>query len=177
MGKESKIKDPDEIVRRLLRVEDNLLGQQFAIDAYNDLKLEEDIETQMDDVLRGFQLTGVLEAHAGERYGISKVELDEFQGELDEYAREQEVMSRPTDARVKNWVNRNEEFVKRRKRLLELERKHNILKHLNRAYYMMFELIRTKSANLRKEAGSLGETPERTKRFPRPKKKRKTRRS
>ncbi|HEC72372.1 MAG: hypothetical protein ACTSW7_01315 [Candidatus Thorarchaeota archaeon] len=177
MSKTTKIQDPNEIVRRLLQIEDDLMGQRFAIDAYNDLKLNEDIESQMDDVLRGYQMTGVLEAHAGERCGVRKVELDEFYGELDEHAREAEVMSRPTDARVKAWINREEEYVKRKKRLLELERKHNVLKHLNRTYYMMYELIRTKSANLRRESSNLGETPERTKRFPRPDKKKKRRRS
>ena len=160
-----------------MRIDDDLMGQRFAIDAYNDLKLNEDIEAQMDDVLRGYQMTGVLEAYAGERHGVCKVELDGFYGELDEHAREQEVMSRPTDARVKAWINREEEYIRRKKRLIELERKYNVLKHLNRAYYMMYELIRTKSANQRRESSSLGETPERAKRFPRPNKKKKRRRS
>lgn len=180
MGKSKKSKireiekqDVEKIVRRILQFEDFLIGQQIAVDMYDNLKLNEDIESQMDDVLHGYQFTGNLEAHAGERHGICKVELDQFQGELDEYAREQEIMSRPTDTRVKNWINREEEFVRRKKKLLEFERLHNMLKHMNKAFYMQYELIRTKSANLRKESGSLGESPENPKRFPRSEKKRK----
>lgn len=171
MGKKKNKKkiynDPNEIIERLLRFEDNLAGIQFSIDAYNDLKLTDDIDEQMDDTLHGYTATGVLEAHAQERYSVSKVELDEFHGELDEHAREIEIMSRPTDARVKAWIDRNDEYVRRKKRLIELERKWNVLKHLNRAFYMRYELLRTKSANLRKEIGDLSAAPTR---IPRPKK-------
>jgi hypothetical protein len=157
----------DDLLRRLLRVEANLEGTQLAIDAYRELQLKDDIETEMDDVLRGYQFTGVLEAHAAEQYENKETELDEFWGDQDEYAREMEVMPKATDARVKAYIYRNPEYVRRKKNLALIKRKWNVLKHLNRAFYMKYELIRTKSANVRREQGDLGAAPKKTRRYPR----------
>lgn len=172
MPKKKKEADGENVVRRLLRVEDDLAGTRFAIDAYNNLKLKNDLETEYDDVLHGYQMTGVLEAHAEERYDNTRVELDEFWGQLEDYAREMEVMSRPTDQKVKAYIQRDENYVSRKKRLNEIKRRWNVLKHLNKAFYMKYELIRTKSANQRKEMGDLGAAPDNTKRYPRKEKKR-----
>jgi len=163
-----KANDTSNIVKTLISIDDDLAGLRFSIDAFNDLKLSDDIDAQMDDVLSGYQMVGVLEAHAEERYDVNRVELDEYRGELDEYAREMEVMSRPTDTRVKSWIDRNEDYVAKKKRLIELKRKWSVLKYLNKAYYMKYELLRTKSANLRRETGDLSAAPGNTNRFPRP---------
>jgi len=173
MPKKTKKSDGEDVVRRLLRVEDNLAGTRFAIDAYDNLRLKNDIEVEMDDVLHGFQMTGVLEAHAEERYENSRIELDEFWGQLEEHAREMEVMSRPTDQKVKAYIQRDAEYISRKKRLSEIKRRWHVLKHLNKAFYMKYELIRTKSANVRKETGDLGTAPDNPKRYPREKKRRK----
>lgn len=167
MSKKSK---SEETIRRLLRIEDNLAGIQFAMDAYDNLRLKDNIELEMDEVLHGYQMTGVLEAHAEERFEVRKVELDAFCGELDEYAREMEVMSRPTDQKVKAYIQREEKVIEKKKNIAEVKRKWNVLKHLNKAFYMKYELIRTKSANTRKETGDLGTAPDDPKRYPREKK-------
>jgi len=158
--KESKKK----ILKTLLNIEDELAGIKFAINAYKDLQLNDNIDNQMNDVLLGFQMTGVLEAHAEERYENRRVELDEFRGELDEYARDTEVMSRPTDSRVKSYVDRHPEYITRKSSLNEIKRKWSILKHLNKAFYMKYELLRTKAANIRKEVGDLSNAPDTSKR-------------
>lgn len=164
-----KNKEELQVIRRLLRVDDSLAGIEFSIDAYNDLKLTHDIELEMDNILQAYQFTAVLEAHAEERYDNKKVELEEYWGELEEHCRSYELVERATDQKVKAWIARNPDYVKRKKKLLELKRRWGVLKFLVKSFYMKYELIRTKSANTRKEYGDLSAAPTVVKRFPRPK--------
>ena len=140
--------------------EDELAGEDILWNMLKDLEFGDNIEVDMQDVVKAFMLSGVLEAHADERYEKKRIELDEFRGELDEQAREFEVVQRPTDSKVKSWIDRNEEYVKRRKTLAKLARKLKILRHLNRAFQIKADLLRTKAANQRLQYNDLGMSPQ-----------------
>lgn len=150
MVKKSKIK-------RLLTFKDEIAGEKICWDILQDLEFSDDIDGQMEDVVQGFMLSGSLEASADERHERYRIELDEFKGELDERAREE--LDKITDSSVRAWIERNREYVKRRKRLARYNRQTKLLKHVNRAFQIKAELIRTKAANLRQQYNDLGMNP------------------
>lgn len=144
-------------IRRLLTFKDEIAGQKICWDIMSDLEFTDDVDSQMQDVVEGFMLSGALEARAEERYERLKIEIDEFRGYLSEQAVEDLV--KVTDSSVKNWIERNQEYVKRRKKLARYGRQVKVLKHLNRAFQIKSELIRTKAANLRQQYNDLGMSP------------------
>lgn len=150
MVKQSKI-------RKLLTFEDQIAGEKICWNILEDLEFSDDVDSQMQDVVQGFMLSGALEASAEERYEQKRIELDEFKGYLDEQARDD--LDKVTDSSVKAWVERNREFVKRRKKLARYARQVKLLKHINRAFQIKAELIRTKAATLRQQYNDLGMSP------------------
>jgi len=143
-------------LRKLLIFEDELEGEPILIDMLKDLEFKDDFDSECDDVIKGFILSGKLESSAEERFELYRISIDEFRAELDDQCRETEIVSRPTDSKVKAWIDRNEEYVKRRKRLVKLKKQVSVLRHYNRAFVMKAELLRTKAANRRLEYNDLG---------------------
>ena len=136
---------------------DEIAGDKICWNMLQDLEFSDDVDSQMQDVVQGFMLSGSLEARAEERYECQRIELDEFRGELDERARDD--LDKITDSSVKSWIERNQEYVKRRKKLARYGRQVKLLKHMNRAFQIKAELIRTKAANLRQQYNDLGMSP------------------
>jgi len=138
-------------IRELLYLRDFLLGEKVALDVWEDLKITEDPELQMQDCLYNYQLTGMLEAAAEAKVDIQKVDLDNMFAELDDYARNMEVMARPTDAKVKCWIQRDKKYIEKRKEIIDAKMKYLFWKHINRALVMKADFIRSKVASRRAE--------------------------
>ena len=173
MPKELTEVEIEQLARKLLTLELTVRGKPIIVDAFEQLQLTDDFDSMMNDVLHWYQLSGLAEAEAEAATGNMKVDIDRFGAELEEYCRDAEVLEKATDQRVKAWINRNEKYVQKQKRLTKLKMQHSIVKHLNRCFYMQYELIRTKSANIRKEYGDLDSAPEKPKKKLRSKTKKK----
>jgi len=159
-------------LRELLLIKDHLLGEKIVLDVWDDLKLNEDEpEVMMQDCLFGHQLSGHLEAVAEARYELGKVELDHVYAEMDNFAREMEVMARPTDAKVKAWILREGKYITKRKELIELKMKYQFLKVLSKSFVMKADFIRTKVASRRAELAMPATSVETVKRKKKKKKK------
>ena len=152
MSKKSKIE------KKFLTFRDTLQGEKICWEILEDLKFSDDVESQMDDVVRGFMMSGSLEAHAEERVDLKRIELDELRGELVVRA-EEDIVERATEMRVKSWIDRDEQYNRKRTQVARYARQAKILKHLNKAFQIKAELIRTKAANLRQQYNDLGMSP------------------
>ena len=146
----------DNFIEKFLTFKDELGGEEILINILNDLRFTDDIETQMNDVVTGFMLSGKLESLAEERFEITKVQLDELESQLDEKAREYDIVGRATDTKVRAYIERDENYIKLRKKLIRYRRQWNILRHYNKAFAMKADILRTKSANRRKEYDDVG---------------------
>jgi len=154
--KKSQKNSTENFIENFLTFKDVLGGEEILINILNDLKFTDDIETQMNDVVTGFMLSGKLESLAEERFELTKIRLDELESNLDEKAREYDVVGRATDAKVRAYIERDESYIKLRKKLIHYRRQWNILKHYNKSFAMKADILRTKAANRRKEYDDVG---------------------
>lgn len=154
-----KKKSAEDTFRQSMFFEDNLNGEDLSIDTYEALRFKRDLDKDLNDVVVGYQQTAMTMARAELRLDLLKIDFDAFRGELDEYARSMEIIARPTDSKVKAYIDRHEECVKRRKALARVKEKYTMLKHFNRAFAIKAELIRTRAANIRRELDDLGLAP------------------
>ena len=141
-------------VKSLLRFKDELRGESLVIDMYESLAFKGDNpEEQFNDALIGYQVSGNLEAIACCRYEKMEVDTKAYYAQMDEYCREMDVIDKPTDSRVKAYIQRDEKYIKRKKAVAKAKERWTMLRHYNQAFRMKIDLLRTKAANMRAEVG------------------------
>jgi hypothetical protein len=153
MGEKKKGK-----VRRLLTFKDDLGGEKIAFDILSDLQFTDDIPTQMNDTLVGYMLSGKLAAMAEERFENEKIKHNSFRGDLDSRARDN-IPDKVTESSVRAYIESNEEYAMRAKKVIRMKRQYEILRTLNRAFAIKAELLRSRAADVRKEYDDLGMSP------------------
>jgi len=136
-------------LRELLQYTGERGGQALVIDMYQSLKYALDLDQSEEETLLGYMASGRLEADAFEDLEDAEIELKELRGNLDEYAREMEVLNRPTDSKVKAWIDRNEAYIAKAKAVASLRKHHKILWHFNRAYEKKLDALPSRSARSR----------------------------
>lgn len=147
-------------VKSLLMFSDELGGERLVIDMYESLRLKGDNpEEQFNDALIGYQVSGNLEAIAACRFEKMEVDLKALYAQMDEHAREMDVIDRPTDAKVRAFIQRDERYIKKKKALAKAKEKWTMLRHYNWAFKMKIDLLRTKAASMRAEF-ALSNTPD-----------------
>lgn len=124
-------------------------GHELVIDMYKSLQFAIDMDQCEQEALLGYMASGRLEADAFEELEDAEIELKELRGNLDEYAREMEVLNRPTDSKVKAWIDRNEAYIAKAKAVASLRKHHKILAHFNKAYEKKLEVLPSRSARSR----------------------------
>lgn len=148
--------DDRKKIKRLLNFVDEINGEEIAINMFKELQLNDEIDKDIRDVVIFFATCGAMTAFSEERYERQKIELDNYRGILDEEAREMDVISRPTEQKIKSWIDRHPEYVKKRRLLLRYKRQYELLKTYTKAFEKKAEMIRTKAATQRLEYNDLG---------------------
>jgi hypothetical protein len=138
------------LAQKLLRLDTKVDGQQVVIDMYQSLQFTHQLDVEMEDSVLGYMVSGMLSAQAERQADDAKTELDEMRGSLDEYAREMEVLNRPTDEKVKAWVYRHPDYIAKRKEHSRLKETAGILKFFNRAFEMKVDLIPTRAGRAKR---------------------------
>lgn len=144
--------DADKAVLiKMMRIECEYDGRPVKIDCSKLLTFRGELDDDRERCIKWHQRVGALMAEAIRRRDFLKAELDSLKGELDEHARKFEVLSRPTDEKVKNWVNRNPDYVNKRKMLAEQEAKVGKLNALHWSINKKIDMLVEKGADRRIE--------------------------
>jgi hypothetical protein len=143
---------------KFLHIEDSDLdGEKVDLDLLDDLLTSKDIDSEIDKISVYFMLMSSMAAHAQQRYEDTKTQLKKIFGQLDDKARNSDLLGRPTDAKVKAWIEANPLYQKIQRRINLYERQYNIFNAAARAFEMKSRMLQTKSANTRKMLGDIPE--------------------
>jgi hypothetical protein len=142
-----------DLITHFLKIEDpDLDGQKVNLDLLDDLLTSSDIDSEIDKCSVMFMLMSSMEAHAEERYENEKINRDKIFGELDSKARDGDLLGRPTDAKVKAWIEGNVNFRNVGRRVNKFKRQMKKFRGAALAIEMKSRMLQTKSANIRKIA-------------------------
>lgn len=139
------------LTKKLLTLEDDFAGEAYVIKIFNKIKFSNDIMQDLEDVVKAFAIAKKLEVEAAHRLEVGRVELNEFYSALDERAREYEISGRATDQKVKAYIQRDAEYVERKKYVLDLELRYDLLSSYSQIIKMKADVLRTKAASERQE--------------------------
>ena len=140
-----------QLIKHILTIKASYDGEELSLDARKLLRYTEDIDADIKNVLINMQLVGSLYAEAEKDQAFLRIKLDAKRGELDEHGRDVEIVGRPTDERVKNWVNRHPDYVKLRRQYSKAVKQTKRIEILYKALEQKARLLQTKSANRRAE--------------------------
>jgi len=138
-----------ERIKKLLSIEDEMGGEEYIIDSYKKLKYGNDVIRDLEKVTIAYAVSSRLEAEAEYRVEVKKAELSEFFADLEEEAREYEQIIKPTDQRVKAYIERNPEYRRKKAKLAEFNRRLNVYKGYRMALKIKSDMLRTKAASVR----------------------------
>jgi hypothetical protein len=150
-------------MKDLLYEVEGLLPEKVVISVKDQLKLSEDIDSEVDKAAGVYGYYAVLSERAETRYQKMKLAFEKWQAETESryfHEKREEIKSSskdlklkmPTEAQMKAYVRTQSKFRAYQIRLIEYDEHRRILKVLARAFEMKIHLVQTKSANRRKES-------------------------
>ncbi len=138
-----------ERIKKLLSIEDEMSGEQYVVDVYRQLKYGNNEIRDLEKATMAYAVAARLEAEAEYRVEVKKAELSEYFADMEEEAREYEQIIKPTDQRVRAYIERLPEYRRRRAKLAEFNRRLNVYKGYKMAIKMKSDSLRTKAASIR----------------------------
>jgi hypothetical protein len=146
------------LLKNFLKIEDSELdGQKVNLDLLDDLLTSSDIDSEIDKCSVLFMLMSSMAAHSEERHENEKTNLKKIFAQLDSKAREGDLLGRPTDAKVKAWIEGNITYRTIQKRINKYKRQTSLYEGAAKAFEMKSRMLQTKSANIRKVSGDMPE--------------------
>lgn len=147
-----------DLLKKFLHIEDSELdGQKVDLHLLDDLLTSSDIDSEIDKISVFFMLMSSMEAYAEERYENEKNHSKKIYAELDSKAREGDLLGRPTDAKVKAWIEGHSIYRNVDKKINKYKRQMKLYKGAAAAFEMKSKMLQTKSANTRKILGDIPE--------------------
>lgn len=141
---------------------EGLLPKKVVVSVKEQLKLTEDIDTEVDEAAGTFGFYAVLAERAETRYQKMKLAFDKWQAETESrylHERREEIRSAPkelklkmpTESQLKAYIRTQSKFRAYQIKLIEFDEHRRILKVLAKAFELKVNLVQTKSANRRRE--------------------------
>ncbi len=146
------------LLKNFLKIEDSELdGQKVDLHLLDDLLTSSDIDSEIDKISVFFMLMSSMESYAEERYENQKTHAKKIFAQLDTKAREGDLLGRPTDAKVKAWIEGHVQYRMCDKNINKFKRQMKLYKAAAAAFEMKSRMLQTKSANARKVLGDIPE--------------------
>lgn len=131
-----------------------LLPEKVVISIEEQLKISEDIDSEVDDAAKNFGYFAILSERADTRFQKMKFAFEQWQAEV-----ETRVMSerranseKPfTEAQMKAYIRSQPKYSAFQTKLIELDEHKRVLKIIVKAFEIKSGLIQTKASNRRNE--------------------------
>lgn len=174
------------LIEHFLKVEDSLGGEKIDLQLLDSLLPSEDLDSDYDSAIVGYQFMGSLAAYAEQRYDDYKLVCKKIYAELTTEAHDGNVIpGRVTDSKASAYVESHQRHIKAQRRLSRYKRAMTVFEIARQAFDKKFESVRSKAANQRQTMdrptepvnGSLADTRMRGGDVPRKKRKLKKKRN
>jgi hypothetical protein len=119
-----------------------------------DLRITEDIDTEVDTAAINFGYYAILAEKADTRYQKVKFAFEAWVAETEARAlrqRQAEGLKAYTEAQMKSYVRSQSKYRGYQMKLLELDEQKRILKVISKAFEMKKDMVQTKASNRRSE--------------------------
>lgn len=132
----------------------NLLPEAVVVSIQKDLRISEDIDTEVDRAPAQYGFYAVLSEKAETRYQKMKFGFDQWKAGVESdqiMLRAREGKKAFTEAQMKAFVSSQPKYKAYQIRLIQYDEQRRIVKIIARAFELKLQMIQTKAANRRKE--------------------------
>jgi hypothetical protein len=128
---------------------DVLGGKKIVVRLLDDLLVSQDIDSELEKLPVLYMFISTLTIQARERLDMWNNKLKAYEAELDERARDGEIMSRPTEAKIRAWIARDPEYQIMMKKQKKYYSAYKFYESALRAFELKSRMLQTRSANTR----------------------------
>lgn len=131
-----------------------LLPEKVVISIEEQLKISEDIDSEVDDAAKNFGYFAILSERADTRFQKMKFAFEQWQAEVETRAMSERRANseKPfTEAQMKAYIRSQPKYSAFQTKLIELDEHKRVLKIIVKAFEIKSGLIQTKASNRRNE--------------------------
>jgi hypothetical protein len=141
-------------MRDLLYEVKGLLPEKIVVSIEEQLRISEDIDTEVDDAAKNFGYFAILSERADTRFQKMKFAFEQWQAEVETRAMSERKANgdKPfTEAQMKAYIRSQPKYSAFQTKLIELDEHRRVLKIIVKAFEIKSGLIQTKASNRRNE--------------------------
>ena len=133
-----------------------LIPDKVVVNLEDELKITEDIDSEVDKAAARFGYYAVLAEKAEARYERLKLSFNFWESDAKVRKDEELAISKEkklTESQMKAYVSSQSKFKTYQLKMIELREQKDVMRAIVRAFDKKSDLVQTKAANRRKEAG------------------------